>query len=109
VDLKQDQEYTTEEINHCINILTNLVNNSEAFIASPKEKQIELMKIAGQLSRPDCNQLNQRKNATVLIYSNSNRMCMIFSRRWISLTVLPGYAIRFSIASILVSTGVANF
>jgi len=29
-----------------------------------KEKQIELMKIAGQLSRPDCHQLRQRRKAT---------------------------------------------
>ena len=63
MNLKQDQEYTAEEINHCLNILTNLANNNEAFIALPKEKQIELMKIAGQLSMPDRNKLKLRKKA----------------------------------------------
>ena len=63
MDQKQDQRYTTTEIDHCINIITHMVTNGEDFAALPKEKQIELMKIAGQLSRPDCHQLRQRRKA----------------------------------------------
>ena len=40
-----------------------MVNNHEAFVALPREKQIELVKIAGQLSRPDSHHLKQRNKA----------------------------------------------
>jgi len=40
-----------------------MVDNSEDFVALPREKQIELIKIAGRLSRPDCHQLKQRNKA----------------------------------------------
>lgn len=63
MDIEQNQCYTTKEIDHCISMLTHMVNNSEDFVALPKEKQIELIKIAGQLSRPDCHQLKQRNKA----------------------------------------------
>ncbi len=58
---QKKQAYTTKEIDHCISILTNLVNNYEDFAAIPEEQRIELMKIAGKLSRPDRYQLKQRK------------------------------------------------
>ena len=54
---------TTEEIDKCIEILTSLVRNCGDFAALPKEKQIELMKIAGQISKPDSDLLRQRKKA----------------------------------------------
>ncbi len=60
---KHNHHYTATEIDHCIGMLTHLVNNSDTFVSLPKEKQIELMKIAGQLSRPDCFQLKRRKKA----------------------------------------------
>lgn len=63
MDINKNQCFTKKEIEHCISILTQLVNNSEDFTALAKEQQIELMKIAGQLSRPDCHQLRQRKKA----------------------------------------------
>jgi len=63
VDIDNHQPYATKEIDHCIRILTHMVNNSEDFVALPREKQIELIKIAGQLSRPDCRQLKQRNKA----------------------------------------------
>ena len=62
--IKQTQCYTTKEIGHCINILTHLVNNGEDFAAIPKEQQIELMKIAGQLSRPDRSQRKRHNKAS---------------------------------------------
>ena len=58
--MEQHQGYVIKDIDQCIRILTHLVNNSEDFVALPKEKQIELIKIAGKLSRPDCHQLKHR-------------------------------------------------
>lgn len=55
--------YAGEEVDHCIRMLTHMVNNSEDFVALPKEKQIQLIRIAGQLSRPDRHQLKQRNKA----------------------------------------------
>jgi len=63
VSVKQNQYYTTKEIDLCINILTHLVNNCEDFAAVPKEQQIELMKVAGQLSRPHRRQQKRRNKA----------------------------------------------
>lgn len=61
---KQDQCYTLTEIDHCISVLTHMVKNSEDFVALPREKQIELIKIAGQLSRPDGHLIKQRRKAS---------------------------------------------
>jgi len=63
VSLKQNQCHTTKEIEHCISILTDLTNNCENFTALPRKQQIELMKVAGQLSRPDRYQLKKRNKA----------------------------------------------
>ncbi|MDM8516261.1 SDR family oxidoreductase [Desulfobacterales bacterium HSG16] len=60
---EQNKKYTTDDIDRCISLLTHMVNNSEDFAVLPKEKQIELIKIAGQLSRPDRHQLKQRNKA----------------------------------------------
>ncbi|MBI9108044.1 MAG: SDR family oxidoreductase [Spirochaetales bacterium] len=62
----QDQKiYTELEINQCISILTALAEEGEAFTALPVKQQIELMKAAGRLSRPDYYQLKQRKKAVL--------------------------------------------
>jgi len=63
LDLEQRRRYSTEEIDHCIGLLTHMVNNGDDFVALPKEKQLKLIKIAGQLSRPDRHQLKQRNKA----------------------------------------------
>jgi len=42
-----------------------MVNHGEDFVALPREKQIELIKVAGQLSRPDCHQKKQRNKAVL--------------------------------------------
>lgn len=75
--LKQNQCYTAKEIEHCISILTHLVNNCEDFAAFPKKQQIELMIVAGQLSRPDRHQLKRRNKAIRKI----NRQQIITSER----------------------------
>ncbi|MBT3273435.1 MAG: SDR family oxidoreductase [Spirochaetales bacterium] len=59
----KDPDYTQEEINNCIRLLSHLVSHGEVFAALPKEQKIELMKYAGRLSRPDADLLNQRKKA----------------------------------------------
>ena len=63
MDIQQSQRYAPEEIDHCIGLLTHMVNSNEDFVSLPKEKQIELIKIAGQLSRPDRHQLKKRNKA----------------------------------------------
>jgi len=64
VNQKQDYNYTLEEIDQCINVLTHMVKNSDDFVALPREKQIELSRIAGQLSRPDGHLIKQRRKAS---------------------------------------------
>jgi len=63
LSIEQNQRYSTKEVDHCIGLLTHWVNNGEDFASLPKEKQIELIKIAGRLSRPDRHQLKQRNKA----------------------------------------------
>ncbi|MEE4262962.1 MAG: SDR family oxidoreductase [Desulfobacteraceae bacterium] len=63
MDLEPHQGDAAKEIDHCIGLLTHMVNNSDAFVSLPKEKQLELIKIAGQLSRPDRHQLKRRNKA----------------------------------------------
>ncbi|MDA3941537.1 MAG: SDR family oxidoreductase [Spirochaetia bacterium] len=61
--MSQINKYTAEEIDKCINILTHLLDNSEDFAGLPKDKQIELMKVSGQISRPDRHKLIKRNKA----------------------------------------------
>jgi len=55
VETQDSSAYSIDEINHCLDILNHLVENSESFASLPKEKQIELMKVTGKISRPDLN------------------------------------------------------
>jgi short chain dehydrogenase len=59
----EKQSYTIEEIDKCIKILTHLLESGDDFANLPKDKQIKLMKAAGQLSRPDQYQLTKRNKA----------------------------------------------
>ncbi|MCD6398182.1 MAG: SDR family oxidoreductase [Spirochaetaceae bacterium] len=59
----EEQSYTDAEIDKCINILTHLLDNSDSFAALSKAKQIELLKVSGQLSRPDRHKLIKRNKA----------------------------------------------
>lgn len=54
-DIKPDQ------ITDCIAILEKLVNNSEQLTTIPEVQRIELMKMAGLLSRPDREELKKRR------------------------------------------------
>lgn len=46
-------EYSIDDINQCLEILNHFAENSESFVSLPKDKQIELMKVTGKISRPD--------------------------------------------------------
>jgi NAD(P)-dependent dehydrogenase (short-subunit alcohol dehydrogenase family) len=61
MDIKQNRQYTSKEIDHCINMLNDLVDKREDFMALPREKQIELIKASGQLSKPNQYRIKQRK------------------------------------------------
>jgi NAD(P)-dependent dehydrogenase (short-subunit alcohol dehydrogenase family) len=61
--MEQNRRYKAKDIDYCICLLTHMVNNGEDFVAMPREKQLELIKIAGQLSRPDCHQQKIRNKA----------------------------------------------
>lgn len=65
MDANEKSRYTELEITQCINILSLLSEDGNAFSELPKEQQIELMKAAGRLSRPDVHQLKQRKKAVL--------------------------------------------
>ncbi len=58
-----ESNYTEEEINNCINILKALSENADQLVAIPRDTQIELLKAAGALSKPDHAVLKQRKKA----------------------------------------------
>lgn len=60
MNTKQKHECSAKEIDDCIATLSNLITNCDHFMSLPKEKQIELIKVTGQLSRPDRHQLKQR-------------------------------------------------
>jgi NAD(P)-dependent dehydrogenase (short-subunit alcohol dehydrogenase family) len=63
MDQTDKQKYSEKEIDKCINILFFLFENSEDYAALTKEKQIELLKVCGQLSRPDRHTLIRRNKA----------------------------------------------
>ncbi len=60
---KDNQHYTTEEIEKCISMLGHLVDDVEQYVSLSDEQKIALMKVAGQLSTPDREQLKKRKKA----------------------------------------------
>ncbi len=52
-----------EDIEKCINLLTQWVEKPETFSAVPRDQQIELIKLAGRLSRPDAETIRKRNKA----------------------------------------------
>jgi NAD(P)-dependent dehydrogenase (short-subunit alcohol dehydrogenase family) len=53
VEPNKTANYSMDDINHCLEVLNHLVENTESFVALSKEKQIDFMKAAGKMSRPD--------------------------------------------------------
>lgn len=60
---EQKNSYTAEEIEKCISILSHLTEKPEDFTALSDQQKIELMKTAGQFSRPDRNERKERNRA----------------------------------------------
>src|SRR5580704_15401603 len=56
-----DAKYTTEEIQRCINLLDDLVKNSVELAHLSKEQRIAILKSAGEISRPDRDEIRKRK------------------------------------------------
>lgn len=52
---------TSEEINRCIAILSQLNTDTDQIFDIPKEQQTALIKAAGQFSRPDRDELSRRR------------------------------------------------
>ncbi len=54
-------KYSAEEIQACIAVLKNLVSDTQEINFLTKEQRIALMTVAGQLSRPNRDEINKRK------------------------------------------------
>ncbi len=54
-------KYSNEEIAGCISLLESLVEDSSQLVHLPEELRIALMKAAGLLSHPDCDEIRKRK------------------------------------------------
>jgi NAD(P)-dependent dehydrogenase (short-subunit alcohol dehydrogenase family) len=56
-----DAKYTQEEIQRCIHLLDDLVKNSVELAHLTKEQRIAILKAAGEISRPDRDEIRKRK------------------------------------------------
>ena len=57
----QEVMITSEEINRCIAVLSQLNVNTDQIFDIPKEQRTALIKAAGQFSRPNRDELSRRK------------------------------------------------
>ncbi len=55
------QKHTEQEIQRCIDLLKDLVDNSEQLAFLSKEQRIALLSVTGQLSRPDREEVRKRR------------------------------------------------
>ena len=60
-EIKIPTPLTSEQINQCITLLTQLNSETELIFDIPKEQRTALIKAAGQFSRPDRDELSRRK------------------------------------------------
>ncbi len=65
-------KYSEAEIRSCIALLENLVQNSVQFAHLSKEQKIALLKVTGQLSRPDRDQIRLRGKNTLRLKRKKN-------------------------------------
>src|ERR1700679_3036046 len=56
-----DAKYSKEEIQKCISLLDDLVKNSVELAHLSKEQRIAILKAAGEISRPDRDEIRKRK------------------------------------------------
>ena len=52
---------TTQEIDQCISILNQLIDDTDQIFDIPKEQRTALIKAAGQFARPNREELVKRK------------------------------------------------
>ncbi len=58
---KENEELNREQIDSCISVLNQLVNNTNQLFDLPESQRIALMTVAGQLSRPEKEEFSRRK------------------------------------------------
>ena len=65
------------EIDRCISVLENLLKDTEQLVNLPEKQRIALLKVAGELSRPDRAEIRKRnktlKNSRRLATREKNR------------------------------------
>ncbi len=67
-----DPKFSTEEIDACIDCLTYLVKNSVELAHLSEEQKIALLSAAGQLSRPDRDEIRKRKKDRIRLIKQKN-------------------------------------
>ena len=61
MDKISEAKYSKEEIQRCIDLMDDLVNNSVELAHLTKEQRIAILKAAGEISRPDRDEIRKRK------------------------------------------------
>jgi len=60
-EIRTANSITSEEIDKCIALLTQLSTDTDQIFDIPKDQRTALIKAAGQFSRPDRDELSRRK------------------------------------------------
>ncbi|MBP6663406.1 MAG: SDR family NAD(P)-dependent oxidoreductase, partial [Paludibacter sp.] len=63
---EQKKVLNTIEVENCISVLEHLLENGDQLIHLPEEQRIKLMKMAGQITRPDRAELKKRNKGVKL-------------------------------------------
>ncbi len=63
----EEVKYSEEEIQGCIALLEDLVKNSALLSSLSRKQKIALLKVTGQISRPDRNEIRKRKKDTAIL------------------------------------------
>ena len=63
---EQKKVFNTIEIENCISVLEQLLENSDQLIHLPEAQRIKLMKVAGQITRPDRDEIKKRNKGVKL-------------------------------------------
>ena len=61
VEKLNDLKYSEKEIQECINLLKDLVADTQKLAFLTREQRVALIKVTGQLSRPDRDEIRKRK------------------------------------------------
>ncbi len=67
----EDKKLTQQELEQCISILEQLLENGDQLTLLSEEKRIALMKAAGQISRPDRAEIKKRNQGVKLVKKQS--------------------------------------